>query len=101
MSKAIHSALSEEERNEALQCLDKLDIEKSRYMRAAEKKLGTKKKIGKYEWSPTLEKAGRKVTYWKLRYYLLRGGDVNKSKLQQLQQQQHLEDTGSNSKRYI
>ena len=42
VSNAIHSAPNEEERNE-LQRLDKLDIEKSRYMRAAEKKLGIKK----------------------------------------------------------
>ena len=93
--------MNEKERTNALSRLDKLDIEKSRYMRAAEKKLGVKKKAGKYEWSPTLEKAGRKVTYWKLRLYFIKGGVVNQLRINNLKHQLLLEDSGSNSKKYI
>ena len=78
-----------------------MDKERLDYMKAAEKRIGNTKKAGIYEWSPTLEKAGKRVTYWKLRLFQLRGGKVNEKRFEKLREQQSLEDLGLNSKEYI
>ena len=58
-------------------------------------------KSGRFEWSPTLENAGRLVTYWKMRLFALRGGDVTVERLEKLRIQQSIRDSGSKSKKYI
>ena len=47
--------------------LDILDKERIGYMISAENFAGKPPPNGVYEWSPSLEQAGRKITYWKLR----------------------------------
>ena len=67
-----------------LRKLDKLDAERVALMVAAEKRAGRPPSNGKYEWSPSLEKAGRRVTYWKLRLHETRQGHVNPDRVQRL-----------------
>ena len=54
-------------------------------MVAAEKQVGRPPSNGKYEWSPALEKAGRAITYWKLRLHKARQGYVNPDRITRLE----------------
>ena len=47
--------------------LDTMDTERTDYMRAAENYAGRSPPNGVYEWTPSLEKQGKTVTYWKIR----------------------------------
>ena len=97
----IEKATTKEERTCAFQYFDRLDLEREQYMRAAEKKAGVTRKTGTYEWSPTLEKSGQQVTYWKLRMYKSKGGDIAEQRLQQYREDNQIQDSNSNEIKYI
>lgn len=97
----IDSATSQHLRQTLFHRLNKMDKEREQYMLAAERRAGKKKSYGIHEWSPTLERAGRKVTYWKLRMFQSKGGDVSDDRLLLYTKEQHIQDNGSMEKKYI
>ena len=64
--------------------LDRLDKLRTNLMIAAEKTAGSPTNSGIYDWSPSLEKAGRIITYWKLRLHTSRQGYVNPQRIARL-----------------
>ena len=70
-------------------------------MRAAEKQTGIKIKNGIYDWSPSLEKAGQTITYWKLRLLQLFHKDGLDDRITNMQQSLHISDNGVADKTYI
>jgi len=65
--------------------LDRLDRERVNYVISAEKFAGRPPSNGAYEWSPSLEKTGRTITYWKLRLSLLQTPQDEPSRLRRME----------------
>jgi len=81
--------------------LDRLDQERICYMRAAENYAGLPPANGAYEWSPSLEKAGQTITYWKLRLNLIRSKTYTSDRLLRLSKYITMEDEGSVQITYV
>ena len=56
---------------------------------------------GIYEWSPSLEKTGRTVKYWKVQLYQKEGGDDHTGMLTRLRHQLAIDDNRREDKEYI
>ena len=81
--------------------LDRLDKERVQYMISAENHAGRPPPNGIYAWSPTLEKSGRVVTYWKIRLSLLHATSVGNIRLKKLKDELKIVDSGSKDKRFV
>ena len=81
--------------------LDNIDAERIDYMEAAEKYAGRPPPNGIYEWSPSLEKSGRTVTYWKLRPSNSKANIPKSPRVRYLKTELNIEDTESDSQTYI
>ena len=81
--------------------LDKLDAERVHYMISAENFAGKPPPNGIYAWSPSLEKTGRTITYWKMRLYGQKGEAADPDRLDRLKATLHIHDTGSGERVYI
>ena len=80
----LETKTNEEEIGSLFQKLDLMDKERVGYMISAEKFSGKAPPNGVYEWSPSLEKAGRAITYWKLRLASLKTGIDESARLRWL-----------------
>ena len=56
---------------------------------------------GVYEWSPSLEKAGRTITYWELRLASLKTGIGESARLMWLQKSNKIDDNGDINREFI
>ena len=70
-------------------------------MTSAENYSGRPPSNGVYEWSPSLEKTGRTITYWKLRLSLLRTPRGVSPKLMRMRRALRIIDRGGQDKRYV
>jgi len=97
----VLQAHTEEIANKYFKKFDKLDMERVRYMRAAETFAGAPPPNGVYEWSPLLESTGQKITYWKLRLHLLRSNTHTSDRLLKLARTLLVEDNGAQNLQYV
>ena len=81
--------------------LDKLDAERVQYMISAENYAGKPPPNGIYAWSPSLEKTGCTITYWKMRLYGVHGGVTDLDRISRLKVDLQIHDTGVGDKVYI
>ena len=70
-------------------------------MQAAENHAGRSQPNEIYEWYPLLESFGQIVTYWKFRLNLRRADRYDSNRLQRMQLELEIIDTGVNDKLYI
>ena len=95
LAQATVAAPTEAIKDKYFNQLDRLDQERICYMRAAENYAGLPPANGAYEWSPSLEKAGQTITYWKLRLNLIRSKTYTSDRLKRLYKSITMEDEGS------
>ena len=70
-------------------------------MTSAENYSGRPPSNGIYEWSPSLEKTGRIITYWKLRLSLLWTPSGVSPKLMRIRRALKITDEGGTDKQYV
>ena len=70
-------------------------------MISAEKFAGRPPSNGAYEWSPSLEKTGRAITYWRLRLSLLQTPQNEPLRLRRMEKDLKITDNGRQDKSYV
>ena len=92
IQRKLQGAVSGEWKKKVLEQLDAVDKQRINLMIAAEKKVGPPTRPGVYNWSPSLEKAGRCITHWKLKLHRSWQGYVNPQPMERLKRELNIQD---------